>query len=40
MKDFNLDWAIAGLVVSVWFSVLVLLPFGLAWALGKMLGAA
>ena len=39
MNEFLRDWAIAGLAVGVWFSVLVLLPFGMALALGWLLGA-
>jgi lauroyl/myristoyl acyltransferase len=39
MNEFLRDWAIAGLVVGVWFFVLVLLPFFLAMALGRLLGA-
>ena len=40
MIDFFWDWAITGALVAVWFSVLVLLPFCLAWALGCLLGAS
>jgi len=39
MTDFFCDWFIAWTLVAAWFSALVLLPFGLAWALGKLLGA-
>jgi hypothetical protein len=35
MKDLAMGVAIA----AVGFSVFVLVPFGLAWALGKLLGA-
>jgi hypothetical protein len=39
MSDLFWDCAIAWALVAVWFSALVLLPFGLAWALGWLLGA-
>jgi hypothetical protein len=33
------DWLIAWALVAAWFSALVLVPFGLAWAVGWLLGA-
>ena len=33
------DWILGIMVTGASFAASVLLPFGLAWALGKMLGA-
>jgi hypothetical protein len=34
------DWALGIACAGFSFSLFVLVPFGLAWALGKLLGAA
>jgi hypothetical protein len=33
------DWALGIALTGISFSLFVLVPFGLAWALGKLLGA-
>ena len=34
------DWLMGAAVTAGGFTLFVLLPFGLAWALGRLLGAA